>query len=371
MSAADESQERGQEQRRVTLADIARADGTHVTTVSLAMRNSPRLAGVTRERIQKLAKKMGYVPDPAMQALVSYRKSVRKSVSPTVLAYLTNWTTRWGWKQTTGHPQFYEGASAAATALGYKLEHFWVREPGLTYKRLNNILQSRSIRGIIVASYTREYDDYLELDWNDFSAVKIDYLPHQPALHNVTNNQLNIVKLAMREVIKAGYQRIGFVIHRGWDHSVDHNFTAGYLSVRQDLPEDFHLPAFIFPKPEPVEDWINERHDVHPDLKYFEKWYRKHQPEVIISKASFVIPVLDQLGIKVPQDVAFVDIFREEKEGKQYAGVAQNHRLVGAIALEILAGRMSQNKVGLPKVPTTTFVDGTWISGPSLPVKKK
>ena len=143
------------EKRRVTLADIAKADGTHVTTVSLAIRNSPRLADNTRKRIQALAAKMGYVPDPAMQALVSYRKAIRKNVSPTVIAYLTNWTTRWGWKNTTGHPHFFEGAKAAAEEMGYKLEHFWIREKDLTYNRLNKILQARSIRGVIVASYIR------------------------------------------------------------------------------------------------------------------------------------------------------------------------------------------------------------------------
>jgi len=39
-------------ERRVTLADIARKAGVHVTTVSLAMRNHPRLPEKTRQRIQ-------------------------------------------------------------------------------------------------------------------------------------------------------------------------------------------------------------------------------------------------------------------------------------------------------------------------------
>jgi len=359
----------GNEVKRVTLADIAKADGTHVTTVSLAMRNSPKLAAATRKRIQALARKMGYVPDPTMQALVSYRKAIHRNVAPTVIAYLTNWNTRWGWKETTGHPDFYLGAETAAKELGYKLEHFWVREPNMTYKRLNKILQARSIRGVIVASYTREGDDYLELDWDSFSAVKIDYLPHNPVLHNVTNNQCSIVKLAMTEIMKAGYQKIGFVMHRGWDHSVDHMFTAGYLCAQQDLPEDKLIPPFIFPPKEPVYEWFNERSDLHPDMDSFKAWWDQYRPEVIISKASFVRPLLKELGLHVPEDVAFVDIFHDGQKSAFTAGVKQNHKAVGALALEILAGRLSHNKVGLPKMPTTTYVDGTWISGPSLPTR--
>ncbi len=355
------------EKKRVTLADVAKADGTHVTTVSLAMRNSPRLADKTRKRIQALAAKMGYVPDPAMQALVSYRKAVRKNVSPTVLAYLTNWTTRWGWKKTTAHPDFFDGARAAAEEMGYKLEHFWVREPDLTYNRLNKILQARAIRGVIVASYTRGGDDYLALDWESYSAVKIDYLPHQPVLHNVTNNQCSIVKLAMREVMKAGYERMGFVMHRGWDHSVDHMFTAGYLCAQQDLPEDTLIPPYIFPDKEPIEDWIDERADVHPGIEPFRKWYDTWRPEVIISKASFVCPLLEVMGLRIPEDAKFVDIFHSGEPESALAGVRQNHHHVGALAVEILAGRLSHNKVGLPKAPTTTYVDGSWVDGASLP----
>ena len=43
---------------RVTLADIAAKAGVHVTTVSLALRNSPRLPVATRERIRKLAEQL-------------------------------------------------------------------------------------------------------------------------------------------------------------------------------------------------------------------------------------------------------------------------------------------------------------------------
>ncbi|HZZ57506.1 MAG TPA: LacI family DNA-binding transcriptional regulator, partial [Opitutaceae bacterium] len=51
-------------ERRVTLADVARKAGVHVTTVSLALRNNRRLPEPTRLRLQALAKRMGYAPDP-------------------------------------------------------------------------------------------------------------------------------------------------------------------------------------------------------------------------------------------------------------------------------------------------------------------
>lgn len=353
--------------RRVTLADIARKAGVHVTTVSLALRNHPRLPETTRSRIQKLAREMAYAPDPFLRALVAYRGRVMERRNAPTLAYVTNWTSRFGWKKTTAHPDFHAGATAKAKELGYSLEHFWLGEEGMTQGRLSQILYSRGISGLIIASHSREMGDVLDFDWQNFSAVKIDYFPHRPVLHNVTNNQCDIIRLAMHHVMEMGYRRVGFVMHRGWDHAVDHLWMAGFLCEQQMLAARDRIPAHLFPEPEPVERWLSESQaEVAPDPAAFAAWYRKHEPEVIISSRPFVQPVFDQLKLKVPRDVAFVDVFLDDFSGAT-AGVRQNHSEVGAIAVEILAGQLQHNKYGVPEIPTTTFVEGTWFDGRTCP----
>ena len=354
-------------ERRVTLADVAAKAGVHVTTVSLALRNHPRLPESTRNRINALANDLGYRPDPLLRALVSYRGKVMNRRNTPTLAYITNWNTCWGWKQATAHPDFYAGAESMANQLGYKLEHFWMREPGLTQGRLSRMLYSRGINGLIIASHGREMGDALQFDWPSFSAVKIDYFPHQPVLHNVTNNQCDIVRLAMQKVMAAGYRRIGFVMHRGWDHAVDHLWTAGFLCEQQHLTTRERVPAHIFPELSPVDRWFNENNaPVVADLPAFSRWFRKHRPEVLISKGSFVLPLLAKMGVRIPRDLAFVDVFLEKSDGLT-AGVRQNHRTVGAAAVEILAGQLQHNKYGVPEIPTTTFVEGTWFAGNTCP----
>ncbi len=356
-------------ERRTTLADVAKKAGVHVTTVSLALRNHPRLPEATRARIKKLADKMGYRPDPFLQALVAYRGKTTPRRNPPTLAYVTNWDTRWGWKKVTAHPDFFAGAEAKANELGFHLDHFWMREPGLTHGRLSHILEARGINGIVVASHQREADVALHFEWSHFSAIKIDYFPHQPALHNVTNNQCGIVRLAVRRVIAMGYRRIGFVMHRGWDHSVDHLWTAGFLCEQATLPESERIPIYLFPEAEPVDAWMAESksHVVAPP-ESFAKWFKIHQPEVIVSKASFVQPRFEELGLRVPRDVAFVDVFLDSADGRT-AGVRQNHDAVGGLAVEILAGQLHHNKYGVPEIPTTTYVEGTWFDGATCPGK--
>lgn len=131
------------------------------------------------------------------------------------------------------------------------------------------------------------------------------------------------------------------------------------------------MPPHIFPEEQPVERWFNESNaPVEADFESFERWFKKNRPEVVISKGSFVRPLLERMKLKVPRDVAFVDVFLEEFSGAT-AGVRQNHKTVGAVAVEMLAAQLQHNKVGIPDIPTTTFVEGTWYDGRSCPPKAK
>ncbi len=354
---------------RVTLSDIAERAHVHVTTVSLAMRNHPRIPERTRQRIHALAREMGYAPDPYLNALVRYRETKMERKNVPTLAYVTNWSSKWGWKEVPAHRKFFDGAKTKASQLGYALEHFWVHEPGSTQKGLSKLLLSREIRGLIIASHSREMGDELQLAWPNFSAVKIDYFPHQPLLHNVTNGQSSIVRLAMQKVRAAGYRRIGFVVHRGWDHAVDYNWTGGFLSEQQHLPPEDRVPAHVFPAAQPVKRWFNETNaSVVADFEPFAEWLDRYRPEVVIAKADYVMPLIKQLRLRIPQDLAFVNLFLEEPDGS-VAGVRQNHELVGALAVEILAGQLQHKKFGVPTIATTTFVEGTWFDGASCPQK--
>jgi LacI family transcriptional regulator len=152
---------------------------------------------------------------------------------------------------------------------------------------------------------------------------------------------------------------------------VAHLWTAGYLCEQQALTARERIPAHLFPEPEPVERWLNEsKSEVFPAPAAFKAWFNKYRPEVVISKASFVLPLLKEMGLRVPRDVAFVDVFLDKSDGA-IAGVQQNNTTVGALAVEILAGQLQHNKYGVPEIPTTTYVEGTWHDGSTCPMPAK
>lgn len=350
--------------RRITQTDIARAAGVHNTTVSLALRNCPAIPEGTRKRIQTIAAEMGYCPDPALQALVAYRAGRTPVKRRQTLAYVTNWDTRWGWRAMPAHEQFHVGATRKAAEAGYQFEHFWLGEPEMTERRLSNMLFHRGITGVLLASHQSGRDTLLDFDWSRFAAVKIDRFPHNPRLHYVTNDQCGMIRLAFRRVLAAGYRRIGFVMPRWRDDFVDQAWSAGYLAEQNRLPHASRVPMLLYETA--GAEVSRENHDDTVGLPVLENWYRRHRPDVIISYASFIRHRLDELGISVPHDLAYVDLFLGQTDGR-VAGIRQNCERVGEVAVEILVGQLHQNIFGIPSVPSATLIEGTWIDGHSLP----
>lgn len=345
------------------MAQVAKQAGVHVTTVSMALRNHPSLPERTRERIRKLAEEMGYRPDPNMRALVAYRKGQQERRTVQALAYVTNWDSRWVWRSFPAHEAFYGGACRRAEALGYHLEHFWLGEPQLSDRRLGEILHARGIAGVVLASQRFDRDDRLDLNWSRLAAVKIDYFPHEPRLHIVTNDQRAILRLAARRVHEAGYRRIGLVLHRDWDRGVDSGMSAGYLEVQQSFPVKERLPILYLEKrdPPPGENWGGRA-----PLEALEQWIRRWKPDAVLGFGPALLPQFRELGLAVPGDLAFADIFLTEAGGV-VAGVRHNCGRVGELAVELLAGQLQLNTLGLPEFPTATLVEGTWVDGATLP----
>ncbi|HEX8295693.1 MAG TPA: helix-turn-helix domain-containing protein, partial [Chthoniobacteraceae bacterium] len=76
---------------RVSLRDIARVLGISHATVSLALRDHPRISLGLRKKIQQTATEMQYRPDPMLAALASYKKSKGKVHAAGVLAWVNCW----------------------------------------------------------------------------------------------------------------------------------------------------------------------------------------------------------------------------------------------------------------------------------------
>lgn len=336
-------------QRRITLRDIARRAGVHFTTVSLALRNHPRLPAATCAKVQAVARELGYVPDPMLASLSSYRTSIRPVGYHATLAWVTSFLEKDGWKKIEIFAENRAGAAERAEALGYKLEDFWLREPGLNAARATQILRARNINGLIVAPLPEPQGE-LELDWALFSAVGIGYSLTRPNLHTVSPHQYRCIRLALHEAERRGHRRPGMVMLRSSDDRVDHKWLAGYLVVEHDKPAPERVPPLL------LDAW---------DDKVFAAWFAKHRPDAVITKCPEAWRALRAARVAVPRDAGLA-LVSAAHPGEQVSGVDENPRLVGAAAVDFVVGMLHRNERGVPAVPHRLLIEGTWVEGRTL-----
>lgn len=349
--------------RRVTQTDVARAAGVHCTTVSLALRDRTCIPEATRRRIQALAEKMGYTPDPTLQALIAYRKALSAGGAPQRIAYLTDAGGGAGLcrPELQARELCFLAARDAAAKLGYVLDHVWGDEG----RGARTPAPRRDFAGVLIATHRAAANLPAEFDLNRISALRIGPAAEGPALHGVAPDIAANVRLAFRTALAAGYRRIGLVLPRAWDDAADGAWSAGF---RAEQARATPLPAL------PI--WLQQTdaagarpasRTARPTAPTaFVRWIEAQRPDLILGSFPLVAPLLESCGLLVPRDLAFADLLNETGDSGM-AGLRHNVSAVGALAVELLVRLMQSNVRGLPAVPTTTLVQGSWHDGASMP----
>ena len=337
---------------QATLQDVANKSGVHRTTVSLALRDHPRIPPTTRERIKAVAARLGYRINPLVSALMQTRRTGRADRHVT-LAYVTNYPTRYGWRPNHhDRPDFFPGAAERARQRGYKLEDFWLAEPGMTPARFCRILSSRGINGLLIGRLPPGQRS-LELEWNHFSCVALGLTLCSPILHHVTENHFDTVSQAMLRCHERGYRRVGFVYSDSNDSpSVGDRWLGAFLLHQSRCSRACRIP--VCPG-EPTDETT------------FGRWFNRHRPDGIIANhARPVLPWLDRLQVEVPRNLGLVDL--DNHSSLDCAGVRYDPQEVGALAVDMLVGMLHRNETGIPQNNQhEVLLTGVWHDGQTLP----
>lgn len=338
------------EKFQVTLKDIATRLGVSTATVSLALRNHPDVAQATRDKVMATAEEMGYRPNPMVATLMSYMRA-GQSIPPELrLALVTNFPRRDGWKEHHMHAAYARGMESQAERHGYRIEEFWLREKGMSPRRLSSILYHRNMTGVIIAPLPVDRG-HIRLDWDRLSAVTLGYTLVKPSLHRADNFVFQSNLMAAREAHRLGYRRLGLATPRYDDERVDRQLSSGFMAAQRDWRLSEIAPFLVV-----EEEW---------NAKTFIRWVKKQRPDVVFSIQPEAKDWLEEAGYRVPEDIGFVCLNCPERDG-QLSGIYQNGEAVGAAAVDMLVGMIHRNERGIPQRLKNTLIQGEWVAGKTV-----
>jgi LacI family transcriptional regulator len=334
------------------MRDIAVAAGVGKATVSLALRNDPRLRLATRRRIQALARKMGYRPNATVATLMAQLRASRAPRYQATIALVNAGANREYLHTVPTFRSWMDGIERRAAQLGYGLDHFWLYEPGISPERLAGILDSRSIQGVILAAVqgSAGLDAKFDVVWERSSSVMVGVRPTHPPLHFCCNDQYSTSLGAILQLTAMGYQRPALVISPEIDDLVDNRFSGGFLVGQSRLRTSALVP--VFPH--------NDRAE-----PAFRAWFQNYRPDVILTLHTPVRDWIKRMDLRVPQDIGLVHLDLTS-DMTDWAGMVQSNELVGVAATDMVVAQLHRNEVGVPAFTKCMLIESTWMPGPSV-----
>lgn len=332
------------EHRRVTMSDVALAAHVHKSTVSLALRNQPKLSASTRERIRKIAEKLGYRPDPMLDLFNLYRRTLEPPRPLGAIAFVSDLPNLAAFARSERHDAIFSSAREEAGRLNFTLELFLVGPKQLSPARLSQVLQARGITGILLGALSPATRS-LDIDWPQFCAVGIESMQVEPCVDNISTDYRQAARLAVRQLRQRGSKHVGFVIARDLGPEIEGQLRAGYL-VESRMQSATRTSSFC---------GIEEGRETG----YIRQWITAEKLDAVVGCGVNV----SELGARIPRSVArrvawaSIDIRSAQSKGQCVPAL---HRDLGRRAIELLVMRLQTNLRGLPENPATTLLPVGW-----------
>jgi DNA-binding LacI/PurR family transcriptional regulator len=344
--------------QRVTMAEIAARVGVSKIAVSMALRDSYRISRQRREEIRRVAKEMGYVPDPFLSALAAHRQQRVAAKDHGVLAWLNHWREPARLRCFREFDGYWLGAGQAAARYGYRLDEVrW--EEGCSPKRLERILLARGIDGILVPPHN-ELIDWGDFDWSKFSVIRFGLSVPSPDSNLVTADLFQAAVMALSRMHEYGYERIGITVNGEFNQRVGGNVLSGYyyacsLMGRKQWPP----PLLTFLKTRTADELRHQKEALR-------LWLKRSRPDAILTGDIEVPRMLGELGYRIPEDLAVAGTSCLDIPGVD-TGIDQRSEVIGRTAVEMLLKQMNLNERGEPGTPCRILVQSRWRQGRSLP----
>ncbi|BCX49842.1 LacI family transcriptional regulator [Haloferula helveola] len=335
------------------MGDVAREAGVSKNTVSLALRGSHRVAKETRERVEAVARDLGYQLNPTVAQLMSELRQNRTAGFQATLALVNANESRSAFADHPTVPIYVEGCRRRAERLGYALDEFWLHDPELSLARWQSIFRARNIRGALIVGMMSSNRLPVRLAplWEEFPALVTGVRTRNPALSYACSDHHSLAILAFEKALELGYRRPAMVLDGVIDRLIEGRFTAGFLTAQSRV-----IP--VSERTEPFFDVSGAR----IDLEVFRRWFEVNRPDVIFTLYHDVARWIEEIGLRCPEDVGLIQ-YEWREDHAAWAGMNQHNDQVGEAAVDMLVSLVQHHERGISKYPRATLIGSEWVDG--------
>lgn len=339
----------------MTIALLAKELGLGKATVSLALRDDPRIRKETRIRVQKVAAERGYQANPVVAHVMSQLRSARVSDYRATLALANLGSQSEDLENNTTFRAIASGFRARAATLGYAVDDFWMgdatyRQPG----KLKSVLHARRIDGVALLAIREKnrLPDPIQEILPDCVAVGLGVRMVLPLIHCCSNNQYGTSLNAVRRAREMGKKRIGLVVAEEIDRLLNGKLSMGFRFGLEEGGEKAEVAASrIWPfQPKEVTGFL--------------QWQASFQPDILLTTHAEIADWLRRSpGGGKTTALAHLDM---DPSMSGWGGMNQRNEMVGAFGADLLTAHMARGEKGIPPSAKTMLVESEWVEGKSL-----
>ncbi len=273
--------------RHVSLKDLAAEIGVSISTVSRALKHHPDISPELTKRIQELAIKMNYSPNPLAMGLLKQQTKMIGVIVPDMVTHF--------------FASVISGIESVAKENGYYIvisssNESWSKE----VESVENLLKTR-VEGIIacLSQETRDFAHFEKLIKNEIPLVFFDRVCERLQAPIVTVDGCEAVKNIIHHFNTNGYKRIAYI--SGPEYlNISRNRKEGYLEGLRECGLKLY-PELL------VECKLNAEDAARATRQLL---HLEEKPDAIFgindTVAFAAMKEIKKYGLKIPDDIALV-----------------------------------------------------------------
>lgn len=334
----------------VTIKDIAKEAGISAAAVSYALRNSPKIARITRDQVKAIARRLGYRPDPRIASLMAHIRSAHARTTGERLAFVWVHTSRTQAARDPFLRHVFAGARRRAEQSGFRIEQFWTGEAGMTDERLQEIIRSRGIVGVVLSPVmSSEASLALNWDWSAFAVAVIGNVTWTPELHHAGHHHYLGMRMAMLELEKLGRVRPAALLEAETNERAKRAWEAAFLTHHRVREEAISMVRVLAPD----------------DFAATAGWLRETDADALIVSTTQFLAAPALRALCRERSLPIITLHRSN-EAAGVGGIDQCYDRIAGAAIDLVVAQLNSNETGAPDLPRIMLFPGRWVP-PRIP----